>query len=194
MPQWCEQEKQNEGTAMTLVGVLSDTHGTLPLRAYEALADCDYIIHAGDIGDRSILTELGTLAPVAAVLGNNDFPEYGKDVSRFARPVIDGVRFLVAHYPRDVRISMFGNSAVAPGDPIPDICVHGHTHVPEIKFGAEVRPVKFVVCPGSVSRPRGGSVPSVAKIDIDNGHILQVRIETLDGKPTLSVGRGRAAE
>ena len=114
---------------MTVIGIISDTHGQLSEAAFAALADSDHIIHAGDIGNPAILRELETLAPVTAVLGNNDFDEYGQAVGRFARPVIDGVRFLVAHYPRDVKISFAGSGALAPGDPIPQVCVHGHTPV-----------------------------------------------------------------
>lgn len=78
---------------MLRIGIISDTHGTLDPRAYAALADCEHIIHAGDIGGVAILRELETLAPVTAVLGNNDFDEYGSAVGHFAHPVLDGVRF-----------------------------------------------------------------------------------------------------
>ena len=173
---------------MTLVGVISDTHGRLDRQAYEALADCDHIIHAGDIGSPSILRELQTLAPVTAVLGNNDFSEYGESVGRFARPEIDGVRFLVSHYPRDVRISAFGNGAVAPGDPIPAVCVHGHTHIPRLEYGKEARPAQFVLCPGSASYPRGGNSRSIAKIEIKDRRVKSIRIETLTGRVLMKVG------
>lgn len=175
-------------TAMALVGVISDTHGRLSQAAYNALADCDHIIHAGDIGNPDILRELQTLAPVTAVLGNNDFDEYGESVGRFARPVIDGVRLLVAHYPRDVRISSFGTGALAPGDPIPDVCIHGHTHLAKLQFGKEVRPAQYVVCPGSTSRPRNGTSASIAKIAIENGAVKSIRIESLDGQVLMHAG------
>lgn len=170
-----------------LVGVLSDTHGRLPLAAYEALADCELIIHAGDIGGPEIIRELETLAPVTAVLGNNDFPEYGARVGRSARIEVEGVKFLIAHYPRDVRISAFGTGALAPGDLIPDVCIHGHTHVPRLEFGKEVRPAQYVLCPGSVSRPRGGSAPSVAKIEVSCGGVKSIRVESLTGETLLQV-------
>lgn len=173
---------------MTTVGVISDTHGRLHDQAYAALADCDHIIHAGDICGPQILRELETLAPVTAVLGNNDFDEYGTHVARFARPEIDGVRFLVAHYPQDVHISKFGNSALAPGDPIPDVCIHGHTHVPRLEYGREARPASFILNPGSASLPRGGFQRSIAKIFIEAGIVQSIRIETLNGKTIMSVG------
>lgn len=162
---------------MTLIGIISDTHGTLDSGAYAALADCDHIIHAGDIGGPHILRELETLATVTAVLGNNDFDEYGSRVGRYAQPVIDGVRFLVAHYPRDVRIGFNGCAGLAAGDPIPHVCVHGHTHVPELLFGKDARPADLFMCPGAAFRPRGGFPRCLAKMKVSDGRILSVRIE-----------------
>lgn len=174
---------------MALIGIISDTHGRLDLKAYEALADCDHILHAGDICGPQILRELETLAPVTAVLGNNDFDEYGPNVQRSARFEIDGVRFLMAHYPRDVRISAFGSGALAPGDPIPDICVHGHTHQPRLEYGPDARPAGFIVNPGSASYPRGGSERSIAKIQTVGSLVSTIRIQTLSGKTIMEVGR-----
>ena len=113
------------------------------------------------------------------MLGNNDYDEYGSDVRRFAQFEVDGVRFLMAHYPQDVRHALRGNSPLHPGDKLPHVCVHGHTHVPEIVAGTAARPVTMIVCPGSVSRPRGGSKPSVAKIEVEAGRILSARIEEI---------------
>ncbi|WP_139650992.1 metallophosphoesterase family protein [Raoultibacter phocaeensis] len=168
--------------ARLTVGIISDTHGQLDPKAYAALAECDRIIHAGDIGGPAILHELETLAPVTAVLGNNDYDEYGSEVGRFAHPVIGGVRFLVAHYPRDVRIGFNGSGALAPGDPIPQVCVHGHTHVPELVMGKEARPAEFLICPGAAFRPRGGFPRCIGRMTIEAGRIHTVRIESLDGR------------
>lgn len=173
---------------MTLVGVISDTHGRLHQAAYNALADCDHIIHAGDICNPGTIRELETLAPVTAVLGNNDFNEYGAEVGRFGRVTIDGVRFLVAHYPNDVRVSKLGSGALAPGDPIPDICIHGHTHLPRLEYGKAVRPASYVLNPGSASLPRGGFPRSVGKVSIVNSQIRGIWIESLTGEIIMSVG------
>ncbi|BAK45424.1 metallophosphoesterase family protein [Eggerthella sp. YY7918] len=173
---------------MTTIGLISDTHGRLPEEAFAAMADVDHIIHAGDIGGPDILRTLEALAPTTAVLGNNDFDEYGDRVRRFAHPVIDGVRFLVAHYPRDVKIGFNGSAALSAGDPIPQVCVHGHTHVPEILTGPEARPALYVVCPGAPFRPRGGFPKCTGRMVVENGRVLSVRIESLDGQTLMEVG------
>ena len=57
---------------MTIVGIISDTHGLLRDEAIEALKKSDLILHAGDVGMREILEQLAQIAPVAAVRGNVD--------------------------------------------------------------------------------------------------------------------------
>ena len=159
---------------MTTIGVISDTHGSLHQRAYEALADCDYIIHAGDICNPGIIRELETLAPVYAVLGNNDYNEYGPHVGRYSKPVIEGVRSL-------------GGKALEAGEPIPNICIHGHTHIPRLEYGADARPVDFILNPGSATLPRGGFQRTIAKIEIINTRVRSIRIETLSGELVMGV-------
>ena len=126
-----------------------------------------------------------TLAPVTAVLGNNDFDEYGSAVGHFAHPVLEGVRFLVGHKPGDVRVSFAGSAALAPGDPLPDVIIHGHTHVPELKTGPDARPAGLYLCPGAVYRPRSDFGRTIAKMDVEDGRILHTWIENLDGKVLL---------
>ena len=180
---------KGEGDArMKLVGLISDTHGRLPDAALGAFAYCNHIIHAGDICDPGILRELQIMAPTTAVLGNNDYDEYGKNVTRFAHPVIDGVRFLVAHYPNDARIGFNGSRAIAPGDPLPQVCVHGHTHIPEILTGRDAYPASLFICPGSCSRPRGGLPASVGFIELEAGRVRAARVESLDGEVLLEMG------
>ena len=55
-----------------LIGVLSDTHGLLRPELLPALVGVDHILHAGDVGDPAILTELSRIAPVTAIRGNID--------------------------------------------------------------------------------------------------------------------------
>ncbi len=179
---------QNSTAGFFRIGLVSDTHGQLDPKAYAALAECDHIIHAGDIGGPDIIRSLESLAPVTAVLGNNDYDEYGAAIGRFAHPVIGGVRFLVAHYPQDVRIGFSGGPGIAPGDPIPQVCVHGHTHVPEIIVGADARPADYVICPGAAFRPRGGFPRCIGYLFVEGGRVLGVRIESLDGDVVFETG------
>ncbi len=172
---------------MKTVGLISDTHGRLSAGAVAALAGCDHIIHAGDICGTDVLRELEWIAPVTAVLGNNDYPEYGEGVGRAAQPVIEGVRFLVAHYPRSVQWGYGGYPALPAGGPLPRVCVHGHTHIPEIVAGKAARPAELIVCPGSASQPRSGFPASVGKMVLDEGKVLSCEIVSLRGDVLMSL-------
>jgi uncharacterized protein len=54
------------------VGLVSDTHGLLRPELVQALAGCQLILHAGDVGRPEVLDGLRQVAPVAAVRGNVD--------------------------------------------------------------------------------------------------------------------------
>ena len=146
-----------------LIGLISDTHGRLDEGVYDAFKNVDYIIHAGDIGRQSILWELESIAPTYAVLGNNDWEDYGSSVRTDISPMIGGKKIYVTHYPEDaVRAAKTGEYA---------LCVHGHTHVPRDIVVGSTR----VINPGSASRPRGGSSKCVATLRITDGVIGVLR-------------------
>ena len=86
---------------MPKLGIISDTHGRLPDAVFDAFADVDTIIHAGDICAESVLWELESIAKTIAVLGNCDRSDYGSNVCAECHPVIGGVRIWVAHFPED---------------------------------------------------------------------------------------------
>jgi putative phosphoesterase len=63
-----------------MIGVISDTHMpkrglALPKEVIDGLQGVDLILHAGDLTDESVITELEKIAPVYAVHGNIDPPE-----------------------------------------------------------------------------------------------------------------------
>jgi len=66
--------------ALVTIGVISDTHGLLRPEAIAALQGSDYIIHAGDVGDPAILSNLASIAPVTAVRGNVDRERWARDL------------------------------------------------------------------------------------------------------------------
>lgn len=155
-----------EEPATLRIGVLSDTHGELDPAVLEVFAGVDHIIHAGDIGSPGILLDLEALAPVTAVLGNMDHPSPGLRLRDVERVEFGGVRFLVTHRP--VRAPLAGTAHVI---------VTGHTHRPRIQEEDGV----LYVNPGSASEPRGPEGPTVALVNIRDGH-SEVRILPLGNR------------
>jgi uncharacterized protein len=66
-------------TPQTL-GIISDTHGLLRPEAKEALYGSDLIIHAGDIGNLEIISELRAIAPLFVVRGNVDQGKWASEI------------------------------------------------------------------------------------------------------------------
>jgi uncharacterized protein len=77
---------------MRTIGAISDAHGLLRPQALAALAGCDPIIHAGDVGSPDVLARLGALAPVHAVRGNVDHGAWSANLPVTQRIEIDGFR------------------------------------------------------------------------------------------------------
>lgn len=138
---------------MTRVGVISDTHGLLREEARDALAGCDLILHAGDIGTPEVLAALEEIAPVIAVRGNNDRGMWARRIPERAQHTVDGVRILVLHDRKDL-----------PRAPPPDadVVVTGHSHKPLV----ETRDGVLYLNPGSAG-PRRFRLPiALAHLEI----------------------------
>ena len=76
------------------IGVISDTHDHLDPRIAGFFHGVDHILHAGDIGLPWIILQLEEIAPVTAVLGNNDV---GLNFRETEVVQLDGCKFMVHH-------------------------------------------------------------------------------------------------
>jgi uncharacterized protein len=141
------------------IGIIADTHNFLPAAVFDVFSGVDQIIHAGDIGDERIMTELKTIAPVRAVYGNMDrFPL----VSQFRRMEffsLENYRFCLTHI--IVNHKAFSYELYKMNKQV-DVVIHGHTHRPEKERYNQI----LFINPGSASQPRGLSRASVGLLSI----------------------------
>jgi hypothetical protein len=139
------------------VGVISDTHGLLRPEAVAALQGSRYIVHAGDVGDESILRTLAAVAPVTVVRGNTDYEAWCRRLPRTAVLDVDGARIYAVH-----DIGMLDIDPPAAGV---DVVVFGHSHRP----GIEHRDGVMYLNPGSAG-PRRFNLPvSIAHLTVEHG-------------------------
>jgi uncharacterized protein len=141
------------------IGVISDTHGLLRPEAVAALSGVDHILHAGDVGDITILDRLREIAPVTAIRGNIDTD--GPCALLPTTEVIElaGCLIYMVHAREwmDISPKAAGVSLV----------VFGHSHKPGIERTDGV----LYLNPGSAG-PRRFKLPiSIAQVTIDNGVI-----------------------
>jgi putative phosphoesterase len=155
------------------LGVISDTHGTLPNEVFDVFSRVDHILHAGDVGDLDVLTELETLAPVTAVFGNTDGFDLRGRLPQVARCELDDLYVAVTHG------DQFGKPTPAilrSTFPDADIIVYGHTHHPKLEL---VDQTVTVMNPGSASQPRNGLAPSVGIMELEPGLPPRARLVPL---------------
>jgi uncharacterized protein len=112
-----------------ILGIVSDTHGLLRPEVAPALHGVDRILHLGDVGQPSILTELAKIAPVTAIRGNVDregachkLPE--TDVVLIENPPHAGLYIYMLHDLKTLHLDPAAAKFAA--------VLHGHTHVPNI--------------------------------------------------------------
>ena len=152
------------------IGVIADTHGLFDPAIRRHFRGVDHIIHAGDIGDRSVIEQLEQIAPVTAVSGNVDDGQCGSP----SEIVIElaGRRIALRH------ILFEGGKLTKDGQAFldrerPDICVFGHTHQPKVEWLGKT----LLFNPGSAGPkrfklPRGVGILALGKQGIIPKHIL----------------------
>ncbi len=155
-----------------LLGLISDTHGYFDPALPPLFAGVEHILHGGDIGPASLIHELEKIAPVTAVLGNNDSDPSFRETELLA---LGGRKFLVHHIvdlthaqaPIHARIARLR----------PDVVVFGHTHKPF----RETRDGRLYVNPGYAGKPRFGMKRTVALLHVTG---TGVKVEFMDLKST----------
>ena len=103
------KETLSEPSVLAQIGLISDTHFqerlfALPEQLARVWGPLDLILHAGDVGDLSVLDQLGQIAPVAAVHGNDEPAAAVRDLPEQQLLMRGGVRLLLwhSHYPDPV--------------------------------------------------------------------------------------------
>ena len=151
---------------MVRIGLISDTHGLLRPEAKAFLKGSDFIVHAGDICDPGVLDELGNIAPVTAVRGNNDNGPWAQKLHQTEVLKIGAFLLYAIHdlSQLDIEPATAGVRAV----------VSGHSHKPR----AEERGGVLFINAGSAG-PRRFTLPiSVGEIML-NGSSVAARTVAL---------------
>lgn len=147
------------------MGVISDTHGLVRPQALDALRGVGLILHAGDVGDAGVLEVLRTIAPVAAVRGNNDKGEWAAALPDREAVEIGPVSVYMLHDLKEIDISPSGAGF--------RVVVSGHSHKPSV----EERKGVLYVNPGSAG-PRRFNLPvSVALLRVAGGAVSAEVVE-----------------
>jgi putative phosphoesterase len=148
------------------VGLISDTHvpvraRSIPKKVFQVFENVDFIIHAGDLVELSVIDELEQLAPVLAVHGNMDGPEVSGALPKLNSLRVFDWKIGVMHDPN----TMFGMGKmreIAKQNGF-NVFVYGHTHNSGIKWEGKT----LYINPGSPTNPTSFiNRPSVALLKV----------------------------
>lgn len=157
------------------IGVISDTHGFLVPSALQVLSGVQLIMHAGDIGNATVLGQLETVAPVIAIHGNTDS---GTELAR-TYPASrwierEGVLIYLTHIGGKPNHLVQSLPKTADGRQ-PQVYIFGHSHRPL----CEVHNSVLFLNPGTAGAPRGAGL-SVARLTVHDGTAQAVIIPLTD--------------
>lgn len=165
--------RQPEYAATKIVGLISDTHipvraRNLPRKVFEVFEKADYIVHAGDFVQLTVIDELEHLAPVLAVYGNMDGPEIRGKLPKMNTVKVFDWKIGVMHNPG----ALFGMGKmreIAKGNGF-NVMVYGHTHTSNIKWEENT----LFINPGSPTNPIPPFItkPTVALLKITKEKIM----------------------
>jgi len=136
------------------VGIISDTHGLLRPEVVRALDGVDVIVHAGDVGQPDVLSNLKHIAPVFAVRGNVDTAAWAQELPVTTVVEADGASFYVLHNLRELDLRLDGAKF--------DFVISGHTHQAEQFEGQGV----VYLNPGSAGPKRFHLPVTLALLDL----------------------------
>lgn len=150
------------------IGVISDTHIYTGSRREIAAgvkrlfdrAAVDLIVHLGDANSRSVLQEIAEIAPLIAIVGNNDDEDLQYLLPQTTRFTVGAFSFAAIHghggrSARDVAIERWAGKV--------DCVLFGHSHVPLIERYEET----ILFNPGSPTDRRWHPHFGVGVITID---------------------------
>jgi uncharacterized protein len=147
------------------IGVIADTHSLFDPAIRRHFKGVDHILHAGDIGDQSVIEQLGQIAPVTAVTGNVD----GYEKSGLPTEIIidlAGRRIAIRHILYEGGKLTKGGRAFLEREQ-PDICVFGHTHQPKTDWHGST----LLFNPGSAGPKRFTLPRRLGILTIEGVHI-----------------------
>lgn len=175
-----------------IIGLVSDTHGYFELKLKQVFAGVETILHAGDVGNDSVLDELREIAPVRAVRGNADSASAGLPLS--LRITLGGAAIHVLHILPAAQSDLenWTNSAreatpipksaerlVRAFDPGAEVVLFGHSHRPCLVSMGGI----LWINPGSAGRKRFSLPRTCALLEV-SARSLEARIVPLESGTT----------
>ncbi len=164
---------------MKKIGLLSDTHSSLPESVFKYFADVDEIWHAGDIGTLGLIEKLEDFKPTKAVYGNIDTKELRFIYPENLRFDCEGVDVLLTHiggYPGRYNQRV---TKIFDENP-PGLFICGHSHILKVMMDKKYNFLH--INPGACGNIGIHQVKTVIRFAIDMGKIEDLEVVELGSR------------
>lgn len=157
--------------------VLADTHlsahraDALPIEVWDAARKATAILHAGDVVCPQLLDALGQLAPLHAVLGNNDLGHL--ELPERLEVELSGVAVAMVH---DSGARIGREARMQRWFPTATVVIFGHSHDP---LNARSPAGQLLFNPGSPTQRRRQPACSYGWLRLDQGRVLDHEVRWL---------------
>lgn len=169
--------------------LLADTHmpgraRDLPDQVWQAVADADLVVHAGDWVAETLLDDLERRASrLLGCWGNNDGPGLRARLPEVGYADLDGLRLGVVH---ETGAATGRERRCAARYPDLDVLVFGHSHIPwDTTTATGLR----LLNPGSPTDRRRQPHPTYCTAVVEAGRLLDVQLVTVATGPAVTAGR-----
>jgi putative phosphoesterase len=161
-----------------IVGVISDTHiptraQALPKGLFSAFEKADFILHAGDLVELSVIDELEQIAPVLAVRGNMDIGPIRELLPEVNVLKLFNWRIGLVHDPGSVT-ELGWLKEIANKNRF-DALIYGHTHMANVTWDGKI----LFINPGSpiFPEPSISAKPTVGLLKVTKQAITPQIVE-----------------
>ena len=161
-----------------LIGVVSDTHGYFHPALPDFFGDVDLILHAGDIGNTTILDQFEDLAPTRAVWGNVDGQKIRHRTLEHQKFELEGLSFWMTHIAGHPKAWQRGMGKKLREQP-PDVFICGHSHILRVERVRELQNMLYIN-PGAAGRQGMHRVKTCLRLHIEAGKAHQAEVVHLD--------------
>lgn len=158
---------------MIRIGLLSDTHSSVPEQVYTFFKDCHEIWHAGDIGNFAVADELRKFKPLRAVYGNIDGGDLRKEFPLNQIFFVENVKVVMTHiggYPG--RYEPTARELIMRERP--QLFVTGHSHILKIMYDKKYQ--LLFVNPGAAGKYGFHKSITLVRFVVDGNNMKDMEI------------------
>lgn len=164
---------------MKRIGILSDTHGFLHPRIEAYLKNTDLILHAGDLGNFSVLENLKKIQKTYAVYGNIDGTDIRNTCKEYVVLEVEAKKILMIHiggYPG--RYTPKARKLIQQHQP--DLFISGHSHI--LKVMPDKKNNLLHINPGASGRSGFHKKFTAIRLIIDSNTFKDLEVLEIDRK------------